>query len=195
MSLRLWNEKFFGLAFFALIAFLGGLLLNIMPCVLPIIFLKLYNTLELIEKSPKKILWLNLTYSAGVIVSFWVLAFSVLAFKSAGQTVGWGFHLQSPLFVTLLALLFTLMGFYLLNLFSLPLPKTALHFKGEKFLDHFITGVLSTTAASPCTVPFMASAVGFAFSRNYLEIFYYLHLPGIGPEFSLFISFLCAPLV
>ena len=184
------ERKFFGLAFFALIAFLGGLLLNIMPCVLPIIFLKLYNTLELIEKSPKKILFLNLTYSAGVIVSFWILAFSVLAFKSAGQAVGWGFHLQSPLFVTLLALLFILMGFYLLNLFTLPLPKTVLNFKGEKFLDHFITGVLSTTAASPCTVPFMASAVGFAFSRNYLEIFIIFTFLGLGLSFPyLFLSF------
>ena len=184
------ERKFFGLAFFALLAFLGGLLLNIMPCVLPIIFLKLYNTLELIEKSPKKILWLNVTYSAGVIVSFWVLAFSILAFKSAGQAVGWGFHLQSPLFVTLLALLFTFMGFYLLNLFTFPLPKAALHFKGDKLFNHFITGVLSTTAASPCTVPFMASAVGFAFSRNELEIFVIFTFLGLGLSAPyLFLSF------
>ena len=174
------ERRFFGLLFFALLAFLGGLLLNIMPCVLPIIFLKLYNTLELIEKSPKKILWLNITYSAGVIVSFWVLAFSILAFKSAGQAVGWGFHLQSPLFVTVLALLFTFIGFYLLNLFALPLPKAVLNFKGEKFVDHFLTGVLSTTAASPCTVPFMASAVGFAFSRSELEIFVIFSCLGLG---------------
>ncbi|MCY4512973.1 MAG: protein-disulfide reductase DsbD family protein [Bdellovibrionales bacterium] len=184
------ERKLFGLALFALFAFLGGLLLNFMPCVLPIIFLKLYNTLELIEKSPKKILWLNITYSAGVIISFWILAFSILAFKSAGQAVGWGFHLQSPLFVTLLALLFTLIGFYLLNLFTLPLPKAVLNVKGEKFFDHFITGVLSTTAASPCTVPFMASAVGFAFSRSYLEIFVIFSFLGLGLSSPyLFISF------
>ena len=183
------EKKVFGLLFFALLAFLGGLLLNIMPCVLPVIFLKLYNTLELIEKSPKKILWLNLTYSAGVIVSFWVLAFSVMAFKSGGEALGWGFHLQSPLFVTLLALLFTLMGFYLLNLFSLPLPQKVLNFKGEKFLDHFITGVLATTAASPCTVPFMASAVGFAFSRSAIEVFVIFSCLGLGLSFPyLFLS-------
>ena len=109
---------------------------------------------------------------------FWPFPFWL--FKSAGQAVGWGFHLQSPLFVTLLALLFTFMGFYLLNLFILPLPKAALHFKGDKFFNHFITGVLSTTAASPCTVPFMASAVGFAFSRNELEIFVIFSFLGLG---------------
>ena len=189
VSFTALEKKIFGLLFFALMAFLGGLLLNIMPCVLPVIFLKLYNTLELIEKSPKKILWLNLTYSAGVIVSFWVLAFSVLAFKSGGEALGWGFHLQSPLFVTLLALLFTLMGFYLLNLFSFPLPQTVLNFKGEKFLDHFITGTLSTAAASPCTVPFMASAVGFAFSRSAIEVFVIFSFLGLGLSFPyLFLS-------
>ena len=184
------TDGLFPLALFALFAFLGGLILNFMPCVLPVIFLKLYNTLEWIEKSQKKILWLNLTYAGGVLVSFWVLALAVSLFQSAGRAVGWGFHLQSPLFVTFLALLFTFMGFYLLGLLKIPLPRTAVGFKGDGFLNHFITGVLSATSASPCTVPFMASAVGFALSRSLIEIFVVFSFLGLGLSFPyLILSF------
>ena len=180
----------FSLLFFALLAFIGGLILNIMPCVLPVIFLKLYNTLELKGQSARSFLSLNLSYTAGVISSFLALAFFIFISKTAGESIGWGFHLQSPVFVTFLSLLFLLMGFYLLGWLSLPLPKASLNFKGEKPLSHFLTGILSTTAASPCTVPFMASAVGFAFSRSYMEIFVIFFFLGLGLSFPyLLLSF------
>ena len=172
--------KGLGILWFVFMAFLGGLLLNIMPCVLPIIFLKFYNTLELKHLSPKKILTLNLSYALGVIISFLFLAFVIFISKQTGESLGWGFHLQSPVFLTFLALLFTFMSFYLLNFISLPAPKVSLFFKEEKLFSHFMTGVLSTTAASPCTVPFMASAVGFAFSRSYIEIFTIFFFLGLG---------------
>lgn len=180
----------FSLLFFALLAFIGGLILNIMPCVLPVIFLKLYNTLELKGQTARSFLSLNLSYTAGVISSFLALAFFIFISKTAGESIGWGFHLQSPVFVTLLALLFLIMGFYLLGWISLPLPRTSLNFKDEKPLSHFLTGILSTTAASPCTVPFMASAVGFAFSRSYMEIFVIFFFLGLGLSFPyLLLSF------
>ena len=180
----------FHLFWFLILAFIGGLILNVMPCVLPVIFLKLYNTLELKEKTGRSLIYLNLSYVAGVVSSFLLLAFFIVLSKSAGESIGWGFHLQSPVFVTLLSLLFSLMGFYLLNLLDIPLPKVALNFKGEKVFSHFLTGVLSTTAASPCTVPFMASAVGFAFSRSYLEIFTIFLFLGLGLSFPyLLLSF------
>ena len=72
------------------------------------------------------------------------------------------------------------MAFYFLNFISFSLPKVSLFFKDEKLFPHFMTGVLSTTAASPCTVPFMASAVGFAFSRSYMEIFIIFFFLGLG---------------
>lgn len=185
-----YQHKGIGILWFVLMAFLGGLLLNIMPCVLPIIFLKFYNTLELKYLSSKRILFLNLSYALGVIVSFLFLAFIIFISKQTGESLGWGFHLQSPVFLTFLSLLFTFMAFYLLNFISFSAPKVSLFFKDEKLFSHFMTGVLSTTAASPCTVPFMASAVGFAFSRSYMEIFVIFFFLGLGLSFPyLMLSF------
>ena len=175
-----YRHKGLGIFWFVFMAFLGGLILNVMPCVLPIIFLKFYNTLELKHLPPRKILFLNLSYALGVIASFLFLAFVIFISKQTGKSLGWGFHLQSPIFVTFLALLFTLMAFYFCNIISFPMKKISLFSKDEKFLSHFTTGILSTTAASPCTVPFMASAVGFAFSKSYIEIFIIFFFLGLG---------------
>ena len=175
-----YKKEKFALLWFIAMAFLGGLILNFMPCVLPIIFLKFYNNLEIKDLSRKRQLLLNGSYSVGVILSFLILALFIFISKETGESLGWGFHLQSPLFVSLLALLFTAMGFYLLDAFSFSSPKLPKLFKDQKIFSHFLTGVLSTTAASPCTVPFMASAVGFAFSRSYLEIFSIFFFLGLG---------------
>jgi len=175
-----YEKKTFGLFWFILMAFLGGLLLNIMPCVLPIIFLKFYNTIELAHKPKIEILKLNLSYVTGIISSFLILALVIFMSKKAGESIGWGFHLQSPLFITVLSLLFICMAFYLLDLFTFPLPKITLNFQNENLVSHFVTGILSTTAASPCTVPFMASAVGFAFSRSIVEVFAIFFFLGLG---------------
>ena len=184
------RQERLALIWFIFMAFLGGLILNVMPCVLPIIFLKFYNNLQIQSYSTKKQLLLNGSYAAGVILSFLFLAFIIFLAKKSGESLGWGFHLQSPLFVSILALLFTLMGLYLLDSFSFSIPKLPKLFKDEKILSHFFTGILSTTAASPCTVPFMASAVGFAFSRTYLEIFVIFFFLGFGLSFPyLLLSF------
>ena len=186
-SFKAYEKNSFALIWFILLAFLGGLLLNVMPCVIPIIFLKLYNTLDLVKKDSKSILKLNLSYTAGVISSFLVLAFMILISKTSGEAIGWGFHMQSPLFVSFLVLLFLFMGFYLLNLVSIPMPKATLDFKSDQAPSYFLTGVLSTLAASPCTVPFMAPAVGFAFSRSYMEVFTIFFFLGLGLSFPYFI--------
>ena len=177
------KSKSLGLLWFIFMAFLGGLLLNVMPCVLPIIFLKFYNNLKLVDQPRKKILLLNVSYSVGVISAFLTLAVVIFISKQFGESLGWGFHLQSPLFVSCLALLFTLMAFYFLDVLSFSAPKLPRLFKDQKIGSHFLTGVLSTTAASPCTVPFMASAIGFAFSRSYLEIFSIFFFLGFGLSF------------
>lgn len=177
------KKQTLGILWFILMAFLGGLILNIMPCVLPIIFLKFYNTLELAHVSKAQAMLLNLSYVFGVISSFLILAVLILLFKQSGESVGWGFHLQSPLFVISLCLLFFFMAFYLLNLFTIPTPTASLNFKNKKVFPHFLTGVMSTTAASPCTVPFMASAVGFAFSRSFVEVFIIFFFLGFGLSF------------
>ncbi len=175
------SHKRQGLIFwFALMAFIGGLLLNIMPCVLPIIFLKFYSIFEFKSLQPKKILFLNLSYVFGILSSFLLLAFVVFFSKQAGESLGWGFHLQSPVFVLFLAFLFVFMAFCFLDKVSFPSVKAPLLFKSQKAFPHFLTGVLSTTSASPCTVPFMASAVGFAFSRSYIEVFVIFLFLGLG---------------
>ena len=177
------KSKHLKLLWFILMAFLGGLLLNVMPCVLPLIFLKFYNNLQLAQQSRKTIFLSNVSYSAGVISSFLILAIFIFISKQTGESLGWGFHLQSSLFVSWLALLFTLMAFYFLDILSFPQLKLPSLFKDQKTSSHFLTGVLATTAASPCTVPFMASAVGFAFSRSYLEILSIFFFLGVGLSF------------
>ena len=184
------QHKGLSLLWFILMAFLGGLILNIMPCVLPIIFLKFYHILELKNLPARKVLFLNLSYSIGVIISFLFLALFIFISKQTGESLGWGFHLQSPVFITFLAFLFTLIALYLLDLISFPFPRASLLFKDDKLLSHFMTGILSTTAASPCTVPFMAGAVAFAFSRTYMEIFIIFFFLGLGLSFPyLILSF------
>ncbi len=178
-----YERKKFAWLWFIFLAFLGGLLLNVMPCVLPIIFLKFYSVLELRHLPPGKILFLNLSYAFGVIFSFLCLAGALLASKQTGEILGWGFHLQSPVFVAFLAFLFSLMAFYLLDVISFPAPKVSLFFKDERWLAHFLTGALSTTAASPCTAPFMVSAVGYALSASPLEIFVIFFFLGVGLSF------------
>ena len=178
------------LMWFLLMAFLGGLILNVMPCVLPIIFLKFYNVLQMKNLSRKKLVSLNLSYCLGVTSSFLALALFILVSQSVGGRLGWGFHLQSSGFVSFLALVFLIMGFYLLGFLKISLPKVSLSFKDEKMLSQFFTGVLSTTAASPCTVPFMAPAVGWAFSRQTFEVISIFLFLGIGLSFPyLLLSF------
>ena len=214
------------LLYFIVLAFLGGLLLNVMPCVLPVIFLKLYSVWEMREKSGRSLALVNLSWTGGVVFSFLILAFFVAVSKKAGEAVGWGFHLQSPVFVSLLSLVFLIMALFLLNKLNLPLPRIALSklkaggpnlggsasggpaFGGAprneprggkphhnepqgggaprrgpssaEALSHFLTGALTTTAASPCTVPLMAPAVAFAFSRSHWEIFSVFLFLGLG---------------
>ena len=188
-SFKASEKTTMAIMWFILLAFLGGLILNIMPCVIPIIFLKIYSTLETLQKNPRNAFKLSLSYAAGVISSFILLAFFILISKSSGEAIGWGFHLQSPLFVTFLAFLFLLMGFYLLQFISIPLPQKTINFKEDKATLNFLTGILSTLAASPCTVPFMAPAVGFAFSRSSLEVFVIFFFLGLGLSFPyIFIS-------
>ena len=182
-----YEKKPFGLAWFAFLAFLGGLILNIMPCVLPLIFIKFHNIMELSRLPRKRIFLLNFSYAAGVVLSFLALAVFILASKKAGESAGWGFHMQSPLFVSLLALVFVSMGFYLLKWIELPRPRLPAGFplkrKDKKALPHFVTGALATTAASPCTVPFMAPALGFAFSRSAAETLIVFLFLGLGLSF------------
>jgi thiol:disulfide interchange protein DsbD len=149
------------------LAFLGGAILNLMPCVFPVLSLKVLGFAQH-GGERKRIVAGGFAYSAGVIVSFLLLAALLLALRASGEQLGWGFQLQSPLFVAALAVLFTLIGFNLTGLFEFGhlLPSAILSARARNpVLDDFLTGVLAVAVASPCTAPFMGAALGAALSQ------------------------------
>ena len=131
-------------------AFLGGFLLNFMPCVFPILSLKAFSAFK-----KKEALW----YTAGVLIGFFGFAITLLFFKSVGKEVGWGFQMQSPIFVFALSILFFLMGLMAADLF--PVPAFSYSKKTSQGTS-LLTGLLAVLVASPCTAPFMGVAVGAA---------------------------------
>ena len=165
---------------FLLLAFLGGFILNLMPCVLPIVFLKFSHTLEQIEKQSMAVILSNIFYSLGVISSFLTLAFILIGLKTTGESIGWGFQMQSPYFLIGITLLFVLISLNFMGWFSITIPSFAFFHRGTEYFKNFLTGVLSTTAASPCTVPFMGAAIGYAVSGNAVDIVLIFSFLGLG---------------
>lgn len=146
-------------------ALLGGLILNLMPCVLPVLSLK---ALTLVKKSgsEKSVARAHgIAYTLGVLLSFGILAGFLIALQQGGEAVGWGYQMQSPVFVGVLIYLLFLVGLNLSGLFDLPvlLGNTGHSLTSDAGpRGSFFTGVLATAVATPCTAPFMASAVGVA---------------------------------
>ena len=144
-------------------ALLGGMILNLMPCVFPVLAIKVMSFSQ--QKNQAARLAGGLAYSAGVVLSFVALGALLLGLRSAGEQLGWGFHLQSPAVVAALAVLFTLIGLNLAGLFEfgnfLPSRVATLQSKNPVF-NAFLTGVLATAIASPCTAPFMGASLGYA---------------------------------
>jgi len=149
------------------LAFLGGAILNLMPCVFPVLSLKVLGFAQH-GGQRRRIVAGGFAYSAGVILSFLLLAALLLALRASGEQLGWGFQLQSPLFVAALSMLFTLIGFNLAGLFEFGhlLPGSLLSARARHpVADDFLTGVLAVAVASPCTAPFMGAALGAALSQ------------------------------
>jgi thiol:disulfide interchange protein DsbD len=142
------------------LAFIGGLLLNIMPCVLPVLSLKALALVKKAQMSHHSVRMQGAAYTAGVVLSFLLIAGVMLALKASGSAVGWGFQLQSPVTVFILFLLMLGVSLNLLGLFKLPALL------GHSMVEHdgvrgtFLTGVLAVAVATPCTAPFMATAIG-----------------------------------
>jgi thiol:disulfide interchange protein DsbD len=154
----------FGLSL--LFALIGGALLNLMPCVFPILSLKVLGFAGHAH-SRRALVGGGLAYTTGVVLSFVALAALLLVLRAGGEQIGWGFQLQSPGFVAALAVLFTLIALNLAGLFEFAsvLPSGAASMRMRHPLaDSFLTGVLAVAVASPCTAPFMGAALGFAFT-------------------------------
>ena len=144
-------------------AFVGGLILNLMPCVFPIISLKILSFVSLGNESNSKIRLHALSFCIGVLISFLLIGLSLIFLKQAGNYLGWGFQLQSPLIVSILSILMFLIGIILLTDINIGSSLTRLGSIGSNsFSGSFLTGVLAVIVASPCTAPFMGAALGYA---------------------------------
>ena len=145
-------------------ALLGGLILNLMPCVFPVLAIKLAGFANHArDRRAHRVS--GLAYSAGVVCSFLALGALALGLRGAGESLGWGFQLQEPAVVAALALLFTLIGLNLSGLFEFAsvLPSSVASMQARHPVpDAFLTGVLAVAVASPCTAPFMGASLGFA---------------------------------
>lgn len=146
-------------------AILGGLLLNLMPCVFPVLSIKALSLTQTHGDSRIRHGW---SYTLGCIVTFVLIAFVLLTVRDTGKAVGWGFQLQSPGVITFLAFLFVLMGMSLSGLFSFGyrwMNTGQSLTQGNGIKQSFFTGALATVVASPCTAPLMAPALGYALTQ------------------------------
>jgi thiol:disulfide interchange protein DsbD len=149
-------------------AFLGGLILNLMPCVLPVLSLKVMSFVRHGGDAPGGAVRHGLAFTLGVLSFFWILAGSLVALRASGEEIGWGFQLQSPVFVVFLTNLFLLLALNLFGVFEVGASLTAVANVGAKtsgLLGSFWSGALATIVATPCTAPFMGSALGFALGQ------------------------------
>jgi thiol:disulfide interchange protein DsbD len=145
-----------------LLAFLGGLLLNLMPCVLPVLSIKILSLVRQAAEGGKSAVRNGLAFGAGVVASFWILAGTLLALRAGGERLGWGFQLQSPFVVGALGLLFFLLGLNMLGVYEIETPSAAGAATGRGLPGAFLSGALATAVATPCTAPFMGTALGAA---------------------------------
>jgi len=166
-----------------LFAFIGGLILNIMPCVFPILSIKILRFVEHSENSSTNTLKYGLFYTFGAVLSFLLIALLLVILKSSGENIGWGFQLQYPLVISILFYLFVALGFMFMSSLvfgsSLGNLGSFAQVKNES-LESFLTGVLAVVVASPCTAPFMGSAIGFALLQPSLNSFVIFLSLGIG---------------
>ena len=168
-----------------LYAFIGGLILNIMPCVLPVIALKILGFINHAQHEPRRVRALGLVYALGVLISFLILAGVVIGVKAAGHHAGWGMQFSSPVFVVVLTILVTLVALNLFGVFEVTLGGQTLSAAGqlaskEGARGAFFNGLLATALATPCTAPFLATALGFAFAQKAWLIVLIFLFAGLG---------------
>ena len=173
-------------------ALLGGMILNLMPCVFPVLAIKVMSFVKL--KDPAARANIGAAYTAGVVLSFVALGAVLLGLRAAGEQLGWGFHLQNPAVVAALAVLFTLIGLNLAGLFEfgnlLPGRVATLQAKNPT-INAFLSGVLATAIASPCTAPFMGASLGYAIGLPAVQALAVFGAIGVGMA----LPFLAASLV
>jgi thiol:disulfide interchange protein DsbD len=162
------SQTGFSLGLIFIFALVGGLILNLMPCVFPILSIKVLSFTQQHQTSSARKQH-GLAYTLGVVLSFVAIAGLMLSLRAGGEAIGWGFQLQSPGFVIFLVYLFTFLGLSLsgyMQIFTGLMSVGQSTNNNNGLASSFMTGVLATTVASPCTAPFMGPALGFAISQN-----------------------------
>jgi thiol:disulfide interchange protein/DsbC/DsbD-like thiol-disulfide interchange protein len=177
--------------YYLAVAFIGGLILNIMPCVLPVISLKLFGLVKYRNESRKRILEHNFFYTLGILSTFIIFGCIVLAFKSIGTQVGWGFQLQSPNFIAIMIIVLFVFSLNMFGLFEFATPggKSLGNIQTEDgFIGDFLSGVLATILSTPCSAPFLGTALTFAFTSSTSSIFLIFITIGLGLAFPFILT-------
>ncbi len=170
--------------YYILLAMVGGFILNFMPCVLPVIAIKILSFMEQADESPARVRKLGLVFSAGVMSAFLALALVVVAIRAAGNSVGWGTQFQNPLFLIVMCVIVLILALSLFGLFYFSFDagqeKLDALSKKEGMVGTFFKGVLATTLSTPCTAPFLGAAMGFAFAQSNMVVIGIFLAAGLG---------------
>ncbi len=151
------------------LAFIGGILLNLMPCVFPVLFIKGLALVQSSQHERRTLRAHGWVYTLGILVSFWVVVAVLIALRAAGRQLGWGFQFQSPIFLALMAMLLFFLGLALAGQFEIGLSLTSAGgslAQKQGYAGSFFTGVLAMVVATPCTAPFMGAAIGYALAHS-----------------------------
>lgn len=171
------------------LALLGGLILNLMPCVLPVLSMKLLSVVSQGGRARRDVRMSFVASAAGILFSFLLLAGGAVALKAGGVAIGWGIQFQQPLFLVAMTVLVTLFAYNLFGVFEIAMPGWAGSLgarvgghgpETHSLGSHFMTGALATALATPCSAPFLGTAVGFALARGAAEIFLIFAVLGLG---------------
>lgn len=177
------SAGFGGLSRIIGLAFLGGIILNLMPCVFPVLFIKALSLVQSSREERKKMRAHGWMYTLGILVSFWVVVALLLLLRAGGRQLGWGFQFQSPSFIAVMALVLFFLGLSLAGMFEIGLSLTSAGgglAQKSGYTGSFFTGVLAMVVATPCTAPFMGAAIGYALSQSALVTFGVFTALGLG---------------
>ena len=166
-------------------AFVGGIILNLMPCVLPVLSLKLFSLIKQAGQSRSRLVALGISTTAGILASFWALAGIVAAIKAGGGAAGWGMQFQSAGFIAFMVVILTAFAMSFFGVFEIWLPwsaTTKMDEAGNKsgIVGAFFTGALLVLLSTPCSAPFLGTAMGFAFTASTPVLFLFFTAAGLG---------------
>lgn len=185
------------IAWMLLFGVIGGLILNAMPCVLPVLSLKVFSLIRDSDQGSAQVRRGSAATAFGILASFWALAAIAILARSAGRAVGWGVQFQNPVFVAALALIVVLFCLNLWGLFEIVLPSSLVTRVGKSqtqhaLSGHFVSGLFTTLMATPCSAPFLGTAVGFALAQPPLTVMAIFTAVGTGMALP-YLALLVAP--